>query len=106
MTRRSARASSKLIGDGDVRSTAVGTAREALDALQAGRFDCMVLDLRLPDMGGLELIETNRTRPSLHKLPIVVYAAGDLVRDQAPRAGGAGRIGHHQGGEVSGAPPG
>ncbi len=75
----------KLIGDGDVRSTAVGTAREALDALQAGRFDCMVLDLRLPDMGGLELIETIRKRPSLRELPIVVYAAEDLVRDQAPR---------------------
>ena len=75
----------KLIGDGDVRSTAVGTAREALDALQAGRFDCMVLDLRLPDMGGLELIETIRKRPGLRELPIVVYAAEDLVRDQAPR---------------------
>jgi CheY-like chemotaxis protein len=75
----------KLIGDGDVRSTAVGTAREALDALQAGRFDCMVLDLRLPDMGGLELIETIRQRPTLRELPIVVYAAEDLVRDQAPR---------------------
>ena len=65
----------------------------------------MVLDLRLPDMGGLELIETIRKRPGLRELPIVVYAAEDLVRDQRP-AGGAGRIGHHQGGEVSGAPPG
>jgi CheY-like chemotaxis protein len=75
----------KLIGDGDVRTTAVGTAREALQALQAGRFDCMVLDLRLPDMGGLELIESIRKRPSLRELPIVVYAAEDLVRDQTPR---------------------
>jgi CheY-like chemotaxis protein/signal transduction histidine kinase/HAMP domain-containing protein len=75
----------QLIGDGDVRSTAVGTARDALDALQAGRFDCMVLDLRLPDMGGLELIETIRKKSDLRELPIVVYAAEDLVRDQAPR---------------------
>jgi CheY-like chemotaxis protein/signal transduction histidine kinase/HAMP domain-containing protein len=75
----------KLIGDGDVRNTAVGTAREALNALQAGRFDCVVLDLRLPDMGGLELIETIRKRPNLRELPIVVYAAEDMVRDQARR---------------------
>ena len=50
------------IGDGDVQTTAVGTAAEALEALRAEAFDCLVLDLGLPDMGGLELLETDQAR--------------------------------------------
>jgi CheY-like chemotaxis protein len=38
----------ELIGNGDVRTTAVGTGREALNRLKEQRFDCMVLDLKLP----------------------------------------------------------
>src|SRR4029453_9350710 len=40
----------ELIGNGDVKTTAVGTAEEALAELEARRYDCMVLDLGLPDM--------------------------------------------------------
>jgi CheY-like chemotaxis protein len=36
-------------------------------------------------MGGLELIETIRRRPGSRELPIIVYAAEDLVRDQLRR---------------------
>ena len=50
-TRTSARRIVELIGDGDdVEITAVGTSEEALDALERSAFDCMVLDLKLPDM--------------------------------------------------------
>src|SRR5206468_2739227 len=42
----------ELIGEGDVRTTAVGSGQEALEVLRHERFDCMVLDLRLPDMSG------------------------------------------------------
>ena len=63
----------------------MGTAREALDAVQAGRFDCMVLDLRLPDMDGLKLIEEIRNQPSLRQLPIIVYTAKDLSPDERRR---------------------
>jgi CheY-like chemotaxis protein len=44
-----------------------------------------VLDPRLRDMGGLELIESIRKRPDLRELPIIVYAEPDLARDQAHR---------------------
>ena len=51
----------ELIGNGDVRTTAVGTGKEALRRLREQRFDCMVLDLKLPDMTGFELIEQLQT---------------------------------------------
>ncbi|HEX2100525.1 MAG TPA: response regulator, partial [Candidatus Synoicihabitans sp.] len=51
----------ELIGNSDVHTNAVGTADEALAALQRERFDCIVLDLMLPDRSGADLIrEINR----------------------------------------------
>src|ERR1041385_3822867 len=47
----------ELIGNGDVKTTVVGTGRDALDAIQSEKYDCMVLDLGLPDMSGAELLE-------------------------------------------------
>ena len=46
----------ELIGDGDVQTTTVSSGAEALAALDRQKFDCMVLDLDLPDMTGFELI--------------------------------------------------
>src|SRR5262249_28003951 len=42
----------ELIGNGDVQTTVVGTGKDALAELQSGKYDCMVLDLSLPDMAG------------------------------------------------------
>ncbi|HLK57257.1 MAG TPA: response regulator, partial [Chthonomonadaceae bacterium] len=72
----------ELIGNGDVRTTAVSTGAEALAALAAERFDCMVLDLGLPDMTGFELIETIRKQEGLVELPIVIYTGRALTRKQ------------------------
>jgi CheY-like chemotaxis protein len=42
----------------------------------------MVLDLGLPDMRGLELIESIKKQPELRELPIIVYTGKELTRDQ------------------------
>jgi CheY-like chemotaxis protein len=65
------------VGDDDVRATAAATGGEALAALKAQSFDCMVVDLGLPDMPGLELIEAIKKDPALANLPIIVYTARD-----------------------------
>jgi CheY-like chemotaxis protein len=71
----------ELIGDGDVRTTAVGTGDEALAALLDQPFDCMVLDPALPDMPGIELI--GRIKKAGHRdLPIIVYTGRDLTEDE------------------------
>jgi hypothetical protein len=71
-----------LIGNSDVSTTAVGSGAAALAALKAGHFDCLVLDLGLPDMTGFELIEQIKQDVSLSKLPIIVYTGKELTRTE------------------------
>ncbi len=69
----------ELIGNGDVAITAVGTATEALGALNTTHFDCLVLDLGLPDMNGFDLIEQIKQQPNLNYLPIIIYTGKELT---------------------------
>ncbi|VXC71708.1 response regulator [Massilia sp. 9I] len=72
----------KLIADADVEIAAVGTGGEALGLLKAQIFDCMIIDLKLPDMQGRELLE----RMSIEELcsfpPVIVYTGRNLTRDE------------------------
>jgi CheY-like chemotaxis protein len=70
----------ELIGDGDVMTTAVSTGADALAALQRDRFDCMVLDLGLPDMTGFQLITRIKGEIGLRKLPTIVYTGKQLSK--------------------------
>ncbi len=78
----------ELIGNGDVQSTAVGTGAEALSILRSHHFDCMVLDLGLPDMSGFALIEQIKLEPRLLKLPIIVYTGKELSRQEETKLRG------------------
>ncbi|RYE79920.1 MAG: response regulator, partial [Myxococcales bacterium] len=71
-----------LIGNGDVHSTPVGTAAEALDVLRREHFDCMVLDLGLPDMNGFTFIDKVKNELKLVDLPIIIYTGRDLTPDE------------------------
>ena len=73
------------IGEGDVKTTAVGTAAEALEAVRTQRFDCLVLDLGLPDMSGLELLETIKRDVDTQGLRVVVYTGRDLTTEEKSR---------------------
>ncbi|HKE93648.1 MAG TPA: response regulator, partial [Povalibacter sp.] len=68
---------SRLIGNGDVNMTRVATGHEALETLQQRSFDCIVLDLVLPDMDGMTLIEAIRT-DTTRRLPVIIHSAKDL----------------------------
>jgi signal transduction histidine kinase/CheY-like chemotaxis protein/HAMP domain-containing protein len=74
-----------LVGNGDVKATAVATAGEAIDLLRARPFDCLVLDLRLPDMSGIDLVEKLRGELGLRDLPIIVYTGKDLTPEEETR---------------------
>ena len=74
----------ELIGgdDGDVNITGVGTAEEALISIRSRRFDCMVLDLGLPDMDGFELIELIKKEKNGQSLPIIIYTGKEITKAQ------------------------
>jgi CheY-like chemotaxis protein len=65
--------------------SAVGTGALALEALAAQRYDCCVVDLRLPDMSGFDLLEHLRVDPRLHDLPVVVFTGKDLTPEEQDR---------------------
>ncbi|BAU11455.1 multi-sensor hybrid histidine kinase [Leptolyngbya sp. NIES-3755] len=71
-----------LIGNGDVKSIAAYTAKEALERLQTHQIDCIVMDLGLPDMSGFELIEQIKQDEALSKIPIIVYTGKELTRQE------------------------
>ncbi len=74
-----------LVGNGDVKSTPVATGAEALAALEAQHFDCMVLDLMLPDMSGAELIERIKEDPAYERLRIVIYTGKELTEQEVTK---------------------
>jgi CheY-like chemotaxis protein len=76
----------ELVGSGDdVDVTALGSAEEAIEALQTQDFDCMVLDLKLPETTGFKLLEQLKKDERFAKLPVIVYTGKDLTRREETR---------------------
>jgi len=69
----------ELLGHNDVEITTAGTGAAALEALRAGSFDCVVLDLRLPDMSGFELLAQVQEDSELRRTPIIVFTGRELT---------------------------
>jgi HAMP domain-containing protein/CheY-like chemotaxis protein/signal transduction histidine kinase len=75
----------ELLGYDDIDIDVVGTGEEALAALHEQPFDCVVLDLRLPDMSGFEVLERLRDDTSLGDVPVVVFTGKELSPDEDAR---------------------
>ncbi len=75
-------AMTKLLSSGEVEAVAVGTAAECLALLQTQTFDCMVLDLSLPDASGYSLLETLSREDAYSFPPVIVYTGRDLSVDE------------------------
>jgi signal transduction histidine kinase/DNA-binding response OmpR family regulator/HAMP domain-containing protein len=69
----------RTLGNGDVHVTRVRSGAEALETLQRRTYDCAVLDLVLPDMDGVQVIETIR-RESSWRLPVIIHTAKDVTQ--------------------------
>jgi len=75
----------ELLAHDDVEISAVGTGSEALAVISNERFECCVVDLRLPDMTGFELLERIQEDASLSDLPVVVFTGKELTQDEEDR---------------------
>jgi DNA-binding response OmpR family regulator/nitrogen-specific signal transduction histidine kinase len=73
---------SRLIGDDDIEITAVGLAQDALEQLRSTVFDCMIIDLKLPDMLGNDLLKRMSTEEICSFPPVIVYTGRNLTRDE------------------------
>jgi CheY-like chemotaxis protein/signal transduction histidine kinase/HAMP domain-containing protein len=74
-----------LLGYDDIDIQVAATGAEALEVVTQQPFDCVVLDLRLPDMSGFDILERFRDVPSLNNLPVVVFTGKDLSPEEDAR---------------------
>jgi CheY-like chemotaxis protein len=76
-----------LRGDG-TEIVAAGTVREALTKLATESFDCMVMDLKLPDGSGSDLLDQLAMREHGSFPPVIVYTGRSLTREEEARLRG------------------
>jgi signal transduction histidine kinase/DNA-binding response OmpR family regulator/CHASE3 domain sensor protein len=72
----------RLLNTDDVESVTAGTTAEALELLRTSTFDCMVLDLELPDRSGLQLLEEMARHEQYSFPPVIVYTGHSLSSTQ------------------------
>jgi HAMP domain-containing protein/CheY-like chemotaxis protein/signal transduction histidine kinase len=68
----------ELLGHDDIEIETAETGGEALEALAKDQPDCVVLDLKLPDMSGFEVLERIRDEASFNDVPVVVFTGREL----------------------------
>ena len=75
----------ELLGYDDIDVTVVSSGEAAIRAVADQSFDCVVLDLRLPDISGFEVLERFRDTPALGDLPVVVFTGKELSPEEDAR---------------------
>jgi CheY-like chemotaxis protein/signal transduction histidine kinase/HAMP domain-containing protein len=75
----------ELLGYDDIDVSVAASGNEALSSLSKQPFDCVVLDLRLPDMSGFDVLERLRDTDGLSDLPVVVFTGKELSSEEDAR---------------------
>jgi len=75
----------ELLGNGDVEIIGAASAGAALEALRGATFDCIVMDLNLPDLSGYDFLEQLSTRDDVPFPPVIVYTGRSLTGDEEQR---------------------
>jgi signal transduction histidine kinase/DNA-binding response OmpR family regulator len=69
-----------LVENGDVQTTVAATIESALQNLEKGSFDCIILDMNIKEGSGSKLLDQLRKKPVLSQIPIIVYAERNLTQ--------------------------
>jgi HAMP domain-containing protein/CheY-like chemotaxis protein/signal transduction histidine kinase len=75
----------ELLDSSDIDVSVAATGAEALASIHERPFDCVVLDLRLPDMSGFDVLERLREIPALADMPVVVFTGKELSSEEDAR---------------------
>src|SRR6185437_4121287 len=75
----------ELLGYDDIDVAVADTGADALNLIEQEAFDCVVLDLRLPDMTGFEVLEQLGAQPEMSELPVVVFTGKELSPEEDAR---------------------
>jgi two-component system chemotaxis response regulator CheY len=78
-----------LRGQGDSSFTQAASGLEAIEQLSLKRFDLLLLDLNMPDIGGIEVVEFVRAQDRMRSVPIIVVTTrgDDASKERALKAG-------------------
>jgi len=75
----------ELIKEADVEIVAAASGEDALAKLASEEFDCVVLDLRLPDMSGFELLERVQQDAKMRRVPVIIFTGRELSSEEDQR---------------------
>jgi CheY-like chemotaxis protein/HAMP domain-containing protein len=75
----------ELLGSDDLEVTVAASGAEAIELVSEQPFDCVVLDLSLPDISGFEVLERFAENPALRDLPVVVFTGKELSPEEDAR---------------------
>jgi len=73
---------SALLDHNDIEILSVDTGSAAMELLQETPVDCIVLDLRLPDISGFELLERMSSDPRISDIPVIVFTGRELTAQE------------------------
>jgi HAMP domain-containing protein/signal transduction histidine kinase/DNA-binding response OmpR family regulator len=71
-----------LLGHDDIEIETAATGAEALEAMRDHPADCVVLDLRLPDISGFDILQEMRGDAQLSDIPVVVFTGRELTPEE------------------------
>jgi len=75
-------AANTLLSNNDIKISCINTGKEGCEAIISGGYDCIILDLGLPDMNGLEVLKCASEVKDIKIPPIIVYTDKDISNDE------------------------
>jgi len=71
-----------LLSKNDIKINCINTGKEGCEEILSGGYDCIILDLGLPDMNGLEVLKRVSEVDDIKIPPIIVYTDKDISNDE------------------------
>jgi len=72
----------QLIETSEIQLSFASTAKQACDLIAGNKFNCIILDLGLPDISGTELVKTINQQPNASDIPIIIYTGQTITAEE------------------------